>query len=132
MKKDFNEYRFAGFEFENQSNNYWKFASQVNNDETKILVKVNPENMFTFLSGYSKWEMTCLKLDRNHCVYLKAWQVFKGGNGTYIVIDKNYWNIKEAKEPFDDMVEEADNSWEAMLETAKKQQTTDNILVKKA
>ena len=128
---DFNEYRFKGFKYEDQSNKYWKFNSQVNNDGSKILVKIAPDNYFTYTakSGHINY---VIKLDRNHVAFIKWWQMFEGWYGDYMLIDKNYWRPVESNKPNEDMVEKADLSYDHLLEIAKEQKAkTDMILISK-
>lgn len=120
--KSFNEYRFKGFNFKDHSNKYWEFEKQVNDDESKVLIKINPDNAFSFM-GRNGWDNYVLKLDREHCLFLKNWQYFDGFYGTYVLLDKKYFKVADAKEPFDDMANEGDMlSWDDALNIAKKQQ----------
>ncbi|MGL5899423.1 MAG: hypothetical protein ACRCZW_07120 [Lactobacillaceae bacterium] len=120
-KQSFNDFRFKGFDYEDQSNKYWKFGSQVNDDESKALIRIDENNVFSYY-GNNGWKVYVLKLDRNHCVFIKHWQHFDGFYGTYILIDKNYYHVVDAKEPFEDMAEEGSmNTWEEVLALAKAQ-----------
>lgn len=120
-KQNFNDFRFKGFNYEDHSNKYWKFSSQVNADESKVLIRIDDSNVFSYY-GDNGWKVYVLKLDRNHCVFMKHWQYFDGFYGTYILIDKNYYHVVDAKEPFEDMAEEGSmNTWEEVLALAKAQ-----------
>lgn len=123
--KDFNNYRFNKFDFHEYSHKYWEFKSQINSDESKVLIRINPENVFSY-TGYKGWTNYVLKLDRTHCMFLKNWQYFEGYYGVYAVLDKNYFRVAEAKEPFEDMASQGDMlTWDDALKIAKKQQAYD-------
>ena len=74
-----------------------------------------------------------LKLDRNHCMFLKNWQYFDGYYGTYILLDKNYFTVCDAREPFEDMASDGDfETWNDALNIAKEQQkmiSEDNLIL---
>lgn len=120
-KQSFNDFRFNGFKYENHSNKYWEFGSQVNADESKVLIRIDESNVFSYF-GDNGWKVYVLKLDRNHCVFMKHWQYFEGYYGTYILLDKNYYHVVDAREPFEDMAENGSmSSWEEVLALAKAQ-----------
>lgn len=124
-KQSFNDFRFKGFNYKDHSNKYWKFDSQVNADESKVLIRIDDSNVFSYF-GNNGWKVYVLKLDRNHCVFMKHWQYFEGYYGTYILLDKNYYHVVDAKEPFEDMAEEGSmNTWEEVLALAKDQDKSD-------
>lgn len=59
-------------------------------------------------------------------MFLKNWQYFEGYYGVYAVLDKNYFRVAEAKEPFEDMASQGDMlTWDDALKIAKKQQAYD-------
>ena len=128
----FNDYRFKGFKYQDQSHKYWDFKQQVNDDESKVLIRISPDNAFSYM-GYKGWTNYVLKLDRDHCMFLKNWQYFEGYYGTYILLDENYFKVADAREPFEDMVSQGDMlTWDDALEIAKDQQkliSEDNLVL---
>ena len=129
----FNEYRFKGFKYQDQSHKYWDFKQQVNDDESKVLIRVNRDNVFSYVNYNNGWRNYVLKLDHDHCMFLKNWQYFDGYYGTYVVLDKKYFKIANAKEPFEDMASDGDMStWDDALNIAKSQQkmiSEDNLVL---
>ena len=129
----FNDYRFKGFKYQDQSHKYWDFEQQVNDDESKALIRVNRDNVFSYVNYNNGWRNYVLKLDRNHCMFLKNWQYFDGYYGTYVILDKKYFKIADAKEPFEDMASDGDMStWNDALNIAKSQQkmiSEDNLVL---
>ena len=128
----FNEYRFKGFKYQDQSHKYWDFKQQVNDDESKVLIRISPDNAFSYM-GNKGWTNYVLKLDRDHCMFLKNWQYFEGYYGTYILLDKIYFKVADAREPFEDMVSQGDMlTWNDALDIAKEQQkiiSEDNLVL---
>ena len=128
----FNEYRFKGFKYQDQSHKYWDFKQQVNDDESKVLIRISPDNVFSYM-GNKGWTNYVLKLDRDHCMFLKNWQYFEGYYGTYILLDKIYFKVADAREPFEDMVSQGDMlTWNDALDIAKEQQkiiSEDNLVL---
>lgn len=128
----FNDYRFKGFKYQDQSHKYWDFKQQVNDDESKALIRISPDNVFGYM-GYKGWTNYVLKLDRDHCMFLKNWQYFEGYYGTYVLLDKNYFKVADARKPFEDMVSQGDMlTWDDALKIAKDQQkmiSEDNLVL---
>ncbi|KJY56164.1 hypothetical protein JF76_07750 [Lactobacillus kullabergensis] len=128
----FNDYRFKGFKYQDQSHKYWDFKQQVNDDESKVLIRISPDNVFSYM-GNKGWTNYVLKLDRDHCMFLKNWQYFEGYYGTYILLDKIYFKVADAREPFEDMVSQGDMlTWNDALDIAKEQQkiiSEDNLVL---
>lgn len=121
-RQSFNDFRFKNFEYIDHSHKYWDFKHQVNSDASKAIVRVDDSNIFSYY-GDNGWKVYVLKLDRNHCVFLKHWQYFQGYYGTYILLDKDYYHIVDAKEPFDNMAEEGSMmNWEEVLDLAASQE----------
>ena len=120
-KKDFNEYRFKGLNYERISNNYIT-ANRVSENETKIIVKVAGEHLIKTAYGYA------LILDYSRVVFLKEWQVSINFYGNEVVLDKNYFKVKEWGEH--DMFTTDDNEckWETWLQVAKEQQEANNTV----
>lgn len=88
MKNDFNEYRFEGLHFRSCSNKYFTMK-RVSDNKNKIVVKVADNNIIKTAYGYA------LIIDDKHVVFLKNWQVSQNWFGTEVLLDRNYWNIKE-------------------------------------
>ena len=60
-------------------------------------------------------------------MFLKNWQYFDGYYGTYAILDKKYFKVVDAKEPFEDMASDGDMSnWDDALKIAKAQQKNIN------
>lgn len=114
MKKDFNDFRFDGLSYSSCSNNYFQM-NRVNDDETKIVVRVSDAHLIETKYGYA------LILDRTHVVFLKKWQVSENYFGNEILITKEYFNVKEwgVHDEFDESDEY--QSWEKWVEVAKEQ-----------
>lgn len=114
MKKDFNEFRFAGLNYRDKSNKYYTM-NRVSDDENKIVVKVADEHLLQTKYGFA------LILDCSHVVFIKDWQVDKNYYGNEVLLTKEYFNVKEWGD-FTDFGEEPENlKWETWLETAKEQ-----------
>lgn len=126
---DYEKEALKGFNYY-RSGSYMVFDKQVSDDENKVIVKVDDEMLYGFISKFNNRRTYMFKLDATHVVYLKEFQVFNGFYGTYVVLNKKYWNVKEIKNAFDDMSEKEDLSFEKEVEIAKLQQAkTDDILV---
>ena len=122
MKKDFNEFRFAGLGVRQQSNKYLTTERRVNDEETKIVVKVADSHIIPTRFGYA------LILDQTHVVFLKEWQVDQNWYGNEVVLDKNYFVVKEWGDHQDFFENEEALNFEYWLETAKVQQDADNAV----
>lgn len=117
-KKDFNDFRFAGLNWRQQSNKYLTM-DRVSEDETKIVVKVADAHLSETKYGYA------LILDYSHVVFLKSWQVSKNYYGNEVLLTKKFFNVKEWGE-HEDFEEEPKNlKFEEWLETAKEQNEKD-------
>lgn len=101
-KHTFNAYRFSGFHYKSYSPKYWIFSSQVNDDESKVLIRVAATNLFSYLTDTGKTRYV-LKLDRTHCAFLNSWQYFTGHYGNYILLDKEYYHAVKARKEFKEM-----------------------------
>ena len=56
---NFNEYRFKGFKYQDQSHKYWDFKDQVNDDESKVLIRINLTMFSATLTIIMAGEITC-------------------------------------------------------------------------
>lgn len=117
-KADFNNFRFEGLNYKDASNKYYTM-DRVSADASKIVVKVASTQIIETKFGYA------LILDYNHVVFLKSWQVSDNYFGIEVLLNKEYWNVKEWGE-FDEFGEDAENlEWDAWLEAAKAQSGVD-------
>lgn len=117
-KKDFNDFRFEGLNWRQQSNKYLTM-DRVSEDETKIVVKVGSSHLIETKYGYA------LILDHSHVVFLKSWQVSENYYGNEVLLTKKFFNVKEWGE-HEDFEEEPKNlKFEEWLETAKEQNEKD-------
>lgn len=113
-KNDFNNFRFEGLNWYRYSNKYYSM-DRVSADESKIVVRVGESHILKTKFGYA------LILDYSHVVFLKDWQVSDNYFGVEVLLQKEYFIVKEwgAFEDFGDDPENLDyNTW---LEAAKAQ-----------
>lgn len=113
-KNDFNNFRFEGLNWYQYSNKYYSM-DRVSADESKIVVKVGESHILKTKFGYA------LILDYSHVVFLKDWQVSDNYFGVEVLLQKEYFIVKEwgTFEDFGDDPENLDfNTW---LEAAKAQ-----------
>ena len=117
-KKDFNEFRFNGLNFRQQSNKYLTM-DRVSADETKIVVKVAESHLLPTKFGYA------LILDYSNVVFIKDWQVNKNWYGNEVLLTKEFFNVKEWG-THEEFGEEPENlKFETWLNVAKQQ---DNLV----
>lgn len=112
--KDFNNFRFEGLNWYQYSNKYYSM-DRVSADESKIVVKVGESHILKTKFGYA------LILDYSHVVFLKDWQVSDNYFGVEVLLQKEFFIVKEwgTFEDFGDDPENLDfNTW---LEAAKAQ-----------
>lgn len=118
MKKDFNEFRFKGLNYKEISNKYYTM-NRLNEDETKIVVKVGDSHLQETKYGYA------LILDCNHVVFLKSWQVSRNYFGNEVILTEEYFNVKEWGDWLD-FGEDSDNlKFSTWVNAAKAQSKTD-------
>ena len=111
---DFNNFRFEGLNWYQISNNYISMQ-RVSADNSKIVVKVADSHIISTKFGYA------LILDRTHVVFLKEWQVSYNYYGIEVLLQKDFFNVKEWGN-FDDFDDEPDNLvFNEWLDTAKAQ-----------
>lgn len=121
MKKDFNEFRFAGLNYRVQSNKYFTM-DRVSEDEKKIVVKVADEHLVKTKYGYA------LVLDYNHVVFVKEWAVSANYFGNEVMLTEEYFTVKEWG-TFDDFGEEEENlEFDTWVNVAKEQEAAENIV----
>ena len=117
-KKDFNDFRFEGLNWRQQSNKYLTM-DRVSEDETKIVVKVGSSHLIETKYGYA------LILDHSHVVFLKSWQVSENYYGNEVLLTKKFFNGKDWGEHKDFEEEPKNLKFEEWLETAKEQNEKD-------
>lgn len=124
--KSFNAFHFQGLNYTNYSHKYWQFANLVAPDNKRVLLRVADSNLFEFTNDFGK--LTWIwKIDRDHCAFLKPWQVFSGYYGTYVLLNEKYFAIKRANHPYADMSANSSlHNWDDVLKAAKAQQTALN------
>lgn len=111
-KKDFNEFRFNGLNYRQVTNKYVTM-NRVSEDGNKIVVKVADSHLLETRYGYA------LILDQHHVVFVKDWQVSKNYYGNEVVLDRNYWTVKEwgdFDEFFDDETQYSFDEWKKVAE----------------
>lgn len=114
-KTNFNDFRFSGLEYRSYSNKYFTMK-RVSDDESKIVVKVADVHLQKTKYGYA------LILNRKHVVFLKEWQVSQNYFGNEVLLQKEYFNVKEwgNHEQFSDNEEYL--SFDEWLKTAHEQE----------
>lgn len=112
--KDFNDFRFEGLNWYQYSNKYYSM-DRVSADESKIVVKVGESHILKTKFGYA------LILDYSHVVFLKDWQVSDNYFGVEVLLQKEYFIVKEWG-TFEDFGDNPYNlGFNAWLEAAKAQ-----------
>lgn len=115
------DYRFAGLNFRKHSNQYYTM-NRVSEDKNKIVVKVADNQVFMTKYGYA------LILDRTHVVFLQFWQVNCNWFGTEVLLNRQYFNVKEFG-MHEDFSEDSNNcNFETWLETAEEQEKVENLV----
>lgn len=120
--KDFNSFRFDGLDFYEASNKYLSTKKRVSDDEQKVIVKISENHIVPTRYGFA------LILDYSHVVFLKNWQVSQNYYGTEVLLNKEFFNVKEWGE-WDDFGEIPENlEWAEWVNTAKEQQEAGNTV----
>ncbi len=115
MKSNFNDFRFAGFNYMNWSNKYLIVKERVASDKKRIIVKVSENQLVKTQYGYA------LILDASRVVFLKDWQVNINFYGVEVILDEKYFNVKEWGEWFDYGKNDENCSFAEWLKTAEEQ-----------
>lgn len=121
MKREFNQFRFQGLNYQSYSNKYYTM-NRVNDTEDKIVVKVADAHLIPTRYGYA------LILDRTHVVFLKDWAVSRNWFGNEVLLTKEYFNVKEWGDHEDFADDEKNLDWNTWLEVAKEQQKSENLV----
>lgn len=113
-KSEFNDFRFADLDYHKISNKYFSMK-RVSADKNKIVVKVADSHLIPTKFGYA------LILDRTHVVFLKDWQVNKNFYGNEVLLNKDFFNVKEWGEHQDFSDEDEALMYEYWLKVAQEQ-----------
>lgn len=117
MENNFNDYRFEGLDYTSQSNKYFTMK-RYNKEETKIIVNVGESHLIETKYGYA------LILDYSHVVFLKSWQVNVNYFGNEVLLQKDFFNVKEWGN-HDEFSEIPENlNWETWVNVAKAQEAS--------
>lgn len=133
---DFYSNMYEGLGFGEASNKYCEITKRVSDDEQKIIINVDSNQIFSTQYGYG------LKVGKNHVVWLKNWQVIDVADwfrtsltsGRQVLLNKDFYIVKESTREFDN-IEVGDcasdsefekqnkyHGWEDMVNVAKAQQ----------
>ena len=117
-KRDFNNYRFEGLNWKEKSNKYMTM-NRVSEDEDKVVISVSTDSLIKTRYGYA------FILDRTHVVFLKDWQVDMNYFANEVLLNRDFFNVKEwgTHDEYDD---EEDLSFEKYVEVAKAQTSAEN------
>lgn len=97
---------------------------RISEDGKKIVVKVADAHVLKTSYGYA------LILDQNHVVFLKNWQVSQNWYGNEVLLNKEFWNVKEWGDFSVDFFEEPENyDFETWAKTAKEQEEAETTVM---
>lgn len=116
METSFNDFRFAGFDYYDYSNKYLKVRERVSADNKKVIVKVAENHLIETKYGYA------LILDNSRVVFLKPWQVNINFYGNEVLLNEDYFNVKEWGTWNDFGKNDENCSFAEWLKTAKEQE----------
>ena len=85
---NFNDFRFKGLGFSEVSNKY-AAIDRVSADGNKIIVKVADSHLVPTKYGFA------LVLDRTHVAFVKGWQVNRNWYGNEVLLDREYFTVKQ-------------------------------------
>lgn len=113
-RRNFNDFRFAGLNWKKKSNKYLTM-NRVSDDGQRIVVNVGNSHIMATIYGYA------LILDNTHVVFLKDWQVSQSCYGIEVLLQKEFFKVKQWGNyvDFDDMPENL--NFENWLEIARSQ-----------
>lgn len=113
-EKEFNNFRFAGLGYSEQSNKYFTM-NRVSTSQDRIVVRVGDAHLISTKYGYA------LILDKNHVVFLKDWQVNQNYFGNEVLLFKEYFDVRQWGdfEEFD--TNEENYKYETWLNAAREQ-----------
>lgn len=121
-KKNFNDFRFEPFGgYSEFSSKYLTTPTRISADGEKCIVKVAEEHVFMTRYGYG------LILDESHVVFLKDWAVSRSARGCEVLLDKNFFTVKEWGDFSDNFGENPENyKFETWFAAAKAQDEAGN------
>lgn len=116
-----NEYiqkRFPDMNAHEISNNYWSM-DRVSKNEDRVVVRVAEEHLIKTQYGYA------LVLDDKHVVFTKDNYVSQNYFGNEVMLNKQYFNVKEWGNHSNFSENPQNLKWETWLNTAKEQAKAD-------
>lgn len=89
--------------------------NRVSEDENKIVIKVADDHLIKTQYGYA------LILDYSHVIFLKDWQVSCNYFGNEVLLQREFFNVKEWGKHDEFELNEKDLNYDHWLEAAKAQ-----------
>lgn len=122
-KKDFNEFRFAGLKANFEYSNKYIESNRISEDGNKIIVKIGQDHLVETKYGYA------VILNATHVVFVNSWQVDINYYGIEVILNKDYFNVKEWGD-FSDNFDDTEDflSWDTWLKVAKQQEEAGNLV----
>lgn len=111
---DFNNFRFAGLNYRKMSNKYLTM-NRVSADESKIVVRIGSDHILPTEYGYA------LILNSENVCFLKHWQVSDGPTNTEVLLQKEYFKVKQWGNFPNFPTDDKNLAFESWLEAAKAQ-----------
>lgn len=121
MTKDFREFLFKGLDVRSTSNKYYT-CKRHNDDYTKLCIKVADSHLIPTKYGYA------LVLDHTRVVFLRDWQVNRNYYGNEVILDKNYFVVKEWGNHSEFSIDDEPTGFEHWVTVAKAQADAENIV----
>ena len=87
-RNEFNNFRFGDMGYKIHTIRYMTM-NRVNEDKTKVVVKVDPRMLYKTKFGYA------MHLNEKYVIYLKEWQVDMNPDGCEILLNKDYFKPVE-------------------------------------
>lgn len=114
--------KFEGLNAYQQTNKYVTM-DRVDKNETKAVIKVADDNLIATKYGYA------MIIDETHVVFVKDWQVSRNYYGNEVLLNKDYYKVKEWGNHADRGFIGTDttyNSFNGIVKLAKEQQAAGN------
>lgn len=122
-KKNFNEFRFSGFKANFEYSNKYIESNRISEDGNKIIVKIGQDHLVSTKYGYA------VILNATHVVFVKNWQVDINYYGIEVILNKDYFNVKEWGDFSDNFADTEDFlSWDTWVKVAKQQEEAGNLV----
>lgn len=115
---EFNDFRFKGMKWIDASNKYI-LVERISEDEKKVIVRVADNQIFRTKYGFA------LIIDHNHVVFLKEWQVDNQIQFYNILLNEEYFNVKEFGEHEDFGDSDGLDNFKKWVDIAKSQEELD-------